>query len=91
MNFSFMVHPCPLQAAMVQSEMNERLSPNMAPPTTEPAHRGRAKPEAPETAMAMGMIRVTVPTEVPMDTETTQLMMNRTAAAYLAGMTESMK
>ena len=31
---------------MVVSEMNDRLSPNMAPPMTEATHSGRLNPEA---------------------------------------------
>ena len=34
-NLSFISQPCPLQAAIVVSEMKERLSPNMDPPMTE--------------------------------------------------------
>ena len=40
-NLSFIAQPCPLQAAMVVSEMKLRLSPNIAPPMTEPMHSGR--------------------------------------------------
>lgn len=35
---------------MVVSEMNDRLSPNMAPPMTEATHSGRLNPEAAATA-----------------------------------------
>ena len=85
-NLSFMAQPCPLQAAMVVSEIKERLSPNMAPPITDATHRGTLNPDAPATARAMGVIRVMVPTEVPMARETKQATTNRTATAYWAGM-----
>ena len=39
-NLSFISQPCPLQAAIVVSEMNDRLSPNMAPPMTDAIHSG---------------------------------------------------
>ena len=45
--------------------MNERLSPNIAPPTTVPTQSGSEKPDEAEIAAAMGVIRVIVPTEVP--------------------------
>ncbi len=90
-NLSFIWQPWPLQAAMVVSEMKERLSPNMAPPTTEPTHRARSKPEAVDTAAAMGVMRVMVPTEVPMAQETKQLMMNSTTTAKRAGKMDSRK
>ncbi len=74
---------------MVVSEMNERLSPNMAPPITLAMHSGMSKPEAADTATAMGVISVMVPTDVPMDSDTKQLTTNSTATAYCTGTTES--
>ena len=76
---------------MVVSEMNDRLSPNIAPPMTEATHRGRLNPEAAETATAMGVISVIVPTDVPMEMDTKQLTTKSTATAYSAGMTDSMR
>ena len=84
---SFMAQPWVLQAAMVVSEMKERLSPNMAPPMTEPMQSGRENPETLETATAMGVISVMVPTLVPMATETKHAATNRTATAAQAGVT----
>ena len=75
---------------MVVSEMNERLSPNMAPPMTEPMHSGSEKPEASAAATAIGVMSVMVPTLVPIAVETKQLTTNSTATAYFAGMTDSM-
>ena len=79
-NLSFIWQPCPLQAAMVVSEIKERLSPNKAPPMTAATHRGMAK-----------VIRVIVPTEVPMAKETKQLTTKRTATANWAGITDRRK
>ena len=90
-NLSFMAQPCPLQAAMVVSEIKERLSPNMAPPMTAPTHSGTPKPDTPATAAAMGVRRVMVPTLVPMAVDTKQATMNSTATANRVGMMESMK
>ena len=90
-NLSFIWQPWPWQAAMVVSEMNDRLSPNMAPPMTEPTHRGRLKPEAADTATAMGVMSVMVPTEVPMEMDTKQLTTNSTATENSAGMMDSMR
>ena len=84
-NLSFISQPWVEQAAMVVSEIKERLSPNMAPPTTEATHRGREKPESAATATAMGAMRVMVPTEVPIAMEMKQATTKRTATASLAG------
>ena len=91
LNLSFMAQPWLLQAAMVVSEIKDRLSPNIAPPMTLPTHRGRPKPEASATATAMGMIRVMVPQEVPMAVETKHATTNSTATANLAGTMDSIK
>ena len=76
---------------MVVSEMKDRLSPNMAPPTTVPTHRAVGKAETCATSTAMGAIRVMVPTEVPMAVDTKQATTNSTATANRAGIRSSMK
>ena len=91
LNLSFIAQPCPLHAAIVVSEINERLSPNIAPPITAPMQRGRWKPEAWDTATAIGAIKVMVPTEVPIAVDTKQATTNSTATANRAGMSESIK
>ena len=90
-NLSRMAQPWVLQAAIVVSEMKDRLSPNMAPPMTEPMHKGREKPDTSDTATAMGVMRVMVPTEVPMAVDTKQAATNSTAAEAQAGVTDSRK
>lgn len=55
---------------MVVSDIKERLSPNIAPPITEPIQSGRPKPDASDTAAAIGTISVMVPTDVPIAIDT---------------------
>ena len=54
-------------------------------------HRGMGNPEALETATAMGVSRVIVPTLVPIAVDTKQAATNRTATANSAGIRESIK
>ena len=88
-NLSFIRQPCPLQAAMVVSLMKERLSPNMAPPMTEATQKGSGKPVATAKGAAIGVMRVMVPTEVPMASETKQLTKNRITTENWEGTWES--
>ena len=76
---------------MVVSDTKERLSPNIAPPTTVLTQRGREKPEVTEIAAAMGVISVIVPTDVPIAVETKQLTINKTQTANRGGMIERTK
>ena len=71
---------------MVVSEIKERLSPNIAPPITDATQNARLNPDALETAAAIGIRRVIVPTEVPIATDTKQATTNKTATENLAGM-----
>ena len=73
------------------SEIKDRLSPNMAPPITEPTHSAREKPDTLDTAAAMGTMSVMVPTEVPMAVDTKQAATNNTATEAQAGVTDSKK
>ena len=84
-NLSFIWQPWPLQAAMVVSLMKERLSPNIAPPMTDATQKGREKPVATANGAAIGVIRVMVPTEVPMASETKQLTTKRMSTEYCEG------
>ena len=54
-------------------------------------HRGMLKPEAAPTLTAMGVIRVMVPTLVPMAVDTKQATPKSTATANRAGIRLSMK
>ena len=81
LNLSCIAQPWPLQAAMVVSEIKDKLSPNMAPPITVPTHSGMEKPVLLATATAIGTIRVMVPTEVPIANETKALIKNKRGTA----------
>ena len=70
---------------MVVSEITERLSPNIAPPTTVPIHRGSDSPPFVATTTAMGARTVMVPTLVPIAIEIRQAIMKRPGTANLAG------
>ena len=86
-NLSRMTTPWVLVAAMVVSEMKDRLSPNMAPPTTVATHSGREKPPFRETSAAMGTSTVMVPTLVPIAMEMRQAMRNSPGTANRPGRT----
>ena len=73
------------------SEINERLSPNIEPPTTAPKQTGTVNPELAATATAIGEIKVIVPTEVPIAKETNALTTNKTKTANCGGIKESIK
>jgi hypothetical protein len=73
---------------MVVSEIKERLSPNMAPPTTDPRQIGAPNPELVEIATAIGVSKVIVPTEVPMETDTKHPMRKIPTTANFAGIRE---
>ena len=66
---------------MVVSEIIERLSPNIAPDTTAPRHRGRVKSVASLIPTAMGARATIVPTDVPIDMEIKQPIKNRPSTA----------
>ena len=58
---------------------------------TEPIQSGISNPEAVETATAIGVSNVIVPTEVPIAVDTKQATIKRTATAYRAGINPSIK
>ena len=91
LNLSFIAQPCPLHAAIVVSEINDRLSPNIEPPITAATQSGTEKPEASATATAIGVISVIVPTEVPIATDTKHATIKRTITANRAGINCSIK
>ena len=68
-NLSLMLQPCVLTAAMVVSEIIERLSPNMAPETTAPMQTAIGKFVFWLIPMAIGASAAIVPMEVPIDIE----------------------
>ena len=84
-NLSFISHPWVRTAAMVVSEIMERLSPNMAPQATAAMHSTSSKPVALLMETAKGARAEMVPTEVPMETDTKQAIRNRPATANWLG------
>ena len=72
-------------AAMVVSEIMDRLSPNMAPPTTAPMTTVRDRPPFSAMPTAMGMTAVTVPMELPVAVPMKAEMTNRPAARNSTG------
>ena len=71
-NLSRIEHPCVRVAAIVVSEINDRLSPNNAPPTTIATSHGVLHPVCSAIADAMGVRATIVPTDVPTDIEVKQ-------------------
>ena len=84
-NLSFISHPCVLTAAIVVSDIIDRLSPNMAPHTTAPMQTARENPVFSPIPTAIGASAAIVPIDVPMDTEMKQPMINKPTTAILAG------
>ena len=93
LNLSFMEHPCVLVAAMVVSDMNERLSPKNDPPTMIAVMNAgsQTNPVAPPSCSciaipdAIGANATMVPTLVPMDMEMKQDARNSPAKINLLG------
>ena len=65
LNLSRSSQPWVRVAAMVVSEIMDKLSPNMAPPTQAPSSRGMLRPLFSATPTTMGTMVVMVPMEVP--------------------------
>lgn len=58
---------------------------------TDATQSGRPKPEAADTATAIGVSKVIVPTDVPMASETKHATPNKTATENLVGMIDNIK
>ena len=72
-------------AAMVVSEMNERLSPKKAPPTTMATVMAGSAPVDAAMPAAMGARATMVPTEVPIDRDMKQAPTKRPAGTMRPG------
>ena len=72
LNLSDIEHPWVVVAAMVVSEMKERLSPKKAPPTMRAVSIGSEISACADIPEAMGRRATMVPTLVPMDIEMKQ-------------------
>ena len=77
--------PCVRVAAIVVSEMSERLSPNIAPPTTEPTISAGSMPSGPTSPAAIGTSAAIVPQLVPIASETSEETRNMPASMKRAG------
>ena len=91
LNLSFISHPCVLTAAIVVSEIIERLSPNIAPHTTAPMQILSANPVFSLIPTAIGASAAIVPMEVPIETEIKHPIRNRPATAKCAGINDNPK
>ncbi len=85
-NLSRISHPWVRVAAMVVSEMNERLSPKNEPPTTTATIMAAGSPVCPASPAATGVRATMVPTEVPIDSEMKQVARKIPAGRNRAGM-----
>ena len=85
LNLSFISQPCVLVAAIVVSDIKDRLSPNMAPPTIEPRIRGIFRSAAPAAARATGTSTEIVPQEVPIAMERIQEIRKKPKTTCLPG------
>src|SRR4029077_11629022 len=74
---SRMLQPCVPVAAIVVSEITDRLSPNIAPPKTVPATSGKLSPAASDMPMCMGTTVEMVPIDVPMENDTKHEIKNK--------------
>src|SRR5574344_2479208 len=85
LNLSDSLHPCEVVATIVVSEINERLSPKKAPPTTIAVIRGIFAPVEWARHAAMGVSATIVPTLVPIESEIKQAAINSPARSILPG------
>ncbi len=88
-NFSSMRHPGVRVAAMVVSEINDRLSPKKAPPITAATYMAVGAPAAPAISAARGARATTVPTEVPTDSDMKHAARNMPGNSICGGNTRS--
>ena len=90
-NLSFISQPCVRVAAMVVSEIMDRLSPNMAPLMTTPRSKASGMSVCSPTPTAMGAMAATVPMLVPIAVEMNAPMRNRPGRIMDGGSSESPK
>ena len=85
LNLSDIEHPCVRVAAIVVSEMNERLSPKKDPPTTIAEINAAEMPVSAAIPVATGTSATIVPTLVPTAIEMKQAARNSPAKRSLPG------
>ena len=71
-NLSLILHPCVCVATTVVSDINDRLSPKNAPPTTTPVIISTLMPVDDASPVAIGTSAATVPTLVPTESDMKQ-------------------
>ncbi len=76
LNLSFMLTPCVFVAAIVVSDMIDKLSPNIAPPIIVPTIRGIVSGVLFANPTPIGSIAPNVPIEVPMARDMNDDIMN---------------
>ena len=91
LNLSFSSHPCVRTAAIVVSEMMDKLSPNIPPPTIAPTTNATGIPVASATPRPTGVNAVIVPTDVPIETEINPAMINNPTTTKLGGKMDKLK
>ena len=85
LNLSRITHPCVRVAAIVVSDMKDKLSPKKAPPTTIATMKGNATPVFSAIPTATGVRATIVPTDVPMDSDMKQAARKIPANKRLSG------
>ena len=85
LNLSFIFTSCVLVAAIVVSEIKDKLSPNIAPPTTIPLTNATLIPVLDAILMAIGINAVTVPIEVPIEKLSKHPIRNKPGKIILLG------
>ena len=91
LNLSFISHPWVFTAAIVVSEIIDKLSPNMAPHTTAPIHTAIGKCVFSLIPTAIGANAAIVPMDVPIETEMKHPITNNPTTAMLDGRIDSPK
>ena len=89
LNFDFLDTSCVRVAAIVVSEINDRLSPNIAPPTTTPLTKAILNPVLLAISTAIGINAATVPIEVPIEKLNIHPIRNNPGSINLEGNIES--
>ena len=84
-NLSRMVQFWVRVAATVVSDMNERLSPKKEPPTTMATMKGNDTPVRADISAAIGTSATMVPTDVPIQSDTTHDARNSPASKMFPG------
>ena len=87
-NLSFISTPCVRVAAIVVSEIIDKLSPNMAPQIVAATTRYTFRPPASASPMAIGVTATTVPTDVPVEIPMNPEITNTPAATNCGGRTD---